>query len=51
MEPNAVGTWELRVRHFREFYDVHLEQNLVRVNAIGRKEGNTLFIRGEEFRL
>ena len=40
--------WELRVGAFRVFYDVNLPDGVVKVAAIGYKEGNKLFIRGQE---
>jgi len=33
------------------FYDVDTELSLVKIEAIGYKEGNTLFIHGEEYDL
>jgi mRNA-degrading endonuclease RelE of RelBE toxin-antitoxin system len=54
-EPASFGaTWELRFgpkNSFRVFYDVDHEQKAVSVLAIGVKEGNQLFIGGEEFEL
>ena len=54
-EPVSFGaTWELRFgpsNSFRVFYDVDNTQNVVTVLAIGVKEGNRLFIGGEEFEL
>jgi hypothetical protein len=44
--------WELRLgpdNRFRVFYQVKAESREVRVLAIGVKEGNRLFIGGEEF--
>jgi mRNA-degrading endonuclease RelE of RelBE toxin-antitoxin system len=46
------ATWELRFgpnNRFRVFYEVDPEENTVSVLAIGVKEGNRLFIGGEEF--
>ena|ERR1051326_4955516 len=45
------ATWELRCgprNGYRIFYRVNPEDQTVRVLAIGRKEGNRLFIGGEE---
>ena len=54
-EPVSVGaTWELRFgpkNSFRVFYDVNHEERTVSVLAIGVKEGNRLFIGGQEFEL
>ena len=51
LRPNDLSAWELRLGRFRVFYDVEEEERLIRIKAIGWKEGNTLFIGGEEFRL
>ena len=45
------GEWELRIGHdnrFRVFYAVDVERHEVLILAIGVKEGNQLFIGGEE---
>jgi mRNA-degrading endonuclease RelE of RelBE toxin-antitoxin system len=51
LDPNPVAPWELRVRHFRVFYDVSVEEELVVILAIGHKVHNVLYIGGEEFDL
>lgn len=51
LRPNRVSEWELRIGRFRVFYDVLPDEQLVKVVAAGYKEGNRLFIRGEEFEL
>jgi mRNA-degrading endonuclease RelE of RelBE toxin-antitoxin system len=51
LRPNALAEWELRIDNFRVFYDVDSELSLVKIEAIGYKEGNTLFIHGEEYEL
>jgi mRNA-degrading endonuclease RelE of RelBE toxin-antitoxin system len=46
--------WELRFgpnNRFRVFYDIEVERNEVYILAIGVKEGNRLFIGGEEVEL
>jgi len=46
--------WELRFgpnNRFRVFYDINVEWNEVHILAIGIKEGNRLFIGGEEVEL
>src|SRR5438874_13703285 len=46
------ATWELRCgpdNRFRVFYDADSERGLVEVLAIGVKEGNQLFIGGQEY--
>ena len=54
-EPASLSaTWELRFgpkNSFRVFYDVNHEEKIVSVLAIGVKEGNRLFIGGQEFEL
>ncbi len=54
-QPALAGTtWELRCgpnNRFRIFYDVDRAARLVVVLAIARKEGNSLFIGKEKFRL
>lgn len=51
LRPNDVAQWELRIGKFRVFYDVREEVKIVKVEAIGHKEGNKLFIHGEEYEL
>jgi mRNA-degrading endonuclease RelE of RelBE toxin-antitoxin system len=51
LRPNKLAEWELRVDPFRIFYDVAEEPAVVKIVAIGRKEGNTLLIHGEEYTL
>ena len=54
-EPAALGaTWELRFgpkNSVRVFYDVNHDEKIVSVLAIGVKEGNRLFVGGQEFEL
>jgi mRNA-degrading endonuclease RelE of RelBE toxin-antitoxin system len=48
------GEWELRIGHdnrFRVFYAVDAEHHEVLILAIGVKEGNRLFIGGEEVKI
>lgn len=47
LEPNDVAEWELRIGRFRVFYNVEEQVKIVRIEAIGFKVGNQLFIRGE----
>jgi mRNA-degrading endonuclease RelE of RelBE toxin-antitoxin system len=49
LRPNELAEWELRVDEFRVFYDVMDE--VVKVIAIGLKQGNELFIHGERYEL
>lgn len=51
LRPNQLAEWEVRVGKFRIFYDVSPDDEVVRVIAIGHKQGNALFIRGEQFEL
>ena len=51
LRENPLSRWELRVQHYRIFYDVDQEHQLVEIKAIGYKEHNTLFFRGKEFSL
>ena len=53
LQPNDVSQWELRVGSFRVFYDISPdeERETVTVKAIGKKEHNSLYIRGQEYRL
>ena len=51
LRPNDLCEWELRVGDCRVFYDVDEENMVVKIEAIGYKQGNKLFIRGEEYEL
>lgn len=51
LRPNVVSEYELRSRHFRVFYDVDENEGIVKIKAVGHKEGSSLFIRGKEFKL
>jgi mRNA-degrading endonuclease RelE of RelBE toxin-antitoxin system len=51
LRPNQLAEWVLRVDNFRVFYDVLPSDDFVKVVAIGRKEGNSLFIHGEKYEL
>jgi len=51
LRPNNVSALELRITTFRVFYDVDEHRKLVKIGAIGHKEGSRLFIRGKEYRL
>jgi mRNA-degrading endonuclease RelE of RelBE toxin-antitoxin system len=48
---NALAEWELRVGAFRIFYDVDDEHRQVKVEAVGRKDGNRLYVGGKEYKL
>jgi mRNA-degrading endonuclease RelE of RelBE toxin-antitoxin system len=51
LRPNDLAEWELRVDEFRVFYDLLEEDEVVKIVAIGLKEGNDLFIHGERYEL
>lgn len=51
LRPNQLAEWELRIGSFRVFYDVDVAGNRVKIEAVGRKEGNRLFVHGQEYRL
>lgn len=47
MRPNDVAEWELRIDRFRVFYNVADDVQIVRIEVIGVKRGNQLFVRGQ----
>ena len=51
LRSNRVAEFELRITRFRVFYDVDENKNLVKIEAVGHKEGSRLFIRGKEYQL
>jgi mRNA-degrading endonuclease RelE of RelBE toxin-antitoxin system len=51
LRPNDVAKYELRIGKYRVFYDVDEQAQTVKIEAIGYKEGNRLFIRGKEYAL
>jgi mRNA-degrading endonuclease RelE of RelBE toxin-antitoxin system len=51
LRDNPLARWELRVGKFRVFYEVGEDGSTVTVGAVGFKQHNRLFIRGEEVRL
>lgn len=51
LELNPLAGWELRVGAYRIFYDVISLENLVKIKAVGYKDHNILFIRGQEYSL
>ncbi|MDY6785014.1 MAG: type II toxin-antitoxin system RelE/ParE family toxin [Cyanobacteriota bacterium] len=56
LRPNQVAEWELRIGKYRVFYDVLNDLDgeivkIVKVEAVGFKQHNKLFIRGKEFDL
>jgi len=51
LRPNDIAEWELRIGKFRVFYDVDEQEKVVKVEAVGYKDGSKLFIHGEEYQL
>ena len=51
LRPNRLAGRELRIDRFRVFYDIDEGRAVVKIEAIGHKRGNRLYIRGEEFQL
>jgi len=51
LRPNSVAEFELRITRFRVFYDVDENDKVVKIAAVGHKEGNSLLIRGKEYQL
>ena len=50
LRPNPLAPWELRLGAYRVFYEV-VGTSKVRILAIGYKQHNDLFIRGERVEL
>src|SRR3972149_3344310 len=51
LRPTKLAEWVLRVDEFRVCYDIHADGDVVKVVAIGNKEGNDLYIHGEKYEL
>jgi mRNA-degrading endonuclease RelE of RelBE toxin-antitoxin system len=51
LRPNRLAERELRAERFRVFFDIDERRAVVKVEAVGHKRGNRLFIGGEEFQL
>jgi mRNA-degrading endonuclease RelE of RelBE toxin-antitoxin system len=51
LRPNEIAEWELRIGQFRVFYNAYEQKRIVRIEAIGFKVGNLLFIRRESRKL
>ena len=51
LRANPLARWELRIGDFRIFFDVEQESRQVMVLAVGRKQGNRIWIAGREVRL
>ena len=50
LRPNPLAPWELRSGKYRVFYEV-VDATAVKILAIGYKEHNDLFIRGQRVEL
>ena len=50
LRPNPLAPWELRSGKYRVFYEV-VDATAVKIVAIGDKEHNDLFIRGQKVAL
>jgi len=48
LRQNPVADWELRIGRHRVFYEVDGANRVVRIVAVGTKEGNRLIIGGKE---
>ena len=46
--PNSIAGWELRISEFRVFYNVEEQVEIVEIQRIGEKEGNTFLFRGQQ---
>jgi mRNA-degrading endonuclease RelE of RelBE toxin-antitoxin system len=52
LRPNPVAPWELRIGNLRVFYEVVPgDPGVVRIVAVGKKEGNVVQIAGREIKL
>jgi mRNA-degrading endonuclease RelE of RelBE toxin-antitoxin system len=51
LRTNPVAPWELRIGRFRVFYEADDSYRTVTIIAVGHKEHNVLFVRGQEVRL
>ena len=52
LRPNLIAPWELRIGNLRVFYDIASDRpKVVRVLAVGYKEGNNLYISGKVVKL
>ncbi|MCK6619783.1 MAG: type II toxin-antitoxin system RelE/ParE family toxin [Calditrichaceae bacterium] len=50
LRTNQLAEWELRIDKFRFFYDIE-DESRVKIEAVGFKKGNILFIHGKEYKL
>jgi mRNA-degrading endonuclease RelE of RelBE toxin-antitoxin system len=48
---NPIATWELRSGRYRIFYEIDETARKVTIVAVGHKEHNVLFVRGQEVKI
>lgn len=48
MRPNALAEWELRISDYRVLYTVEAQVQIIEIQRIGEKRGNTFFFRGRK---
>ena len=51
LRPNRLAEWEMRIDQFRIFYDVDPQTAVVKIEAVGYKEGNCLYVHGREYEI
>jgi mRNA-degrading endonuclease RelE of RelBE toxin-antitoxin system len=51
LRDNPVASWEMRAGKYRVFYEVDEGSRQVTIVAVGNKEHNILFVRGERVNL
>jgi mRNA-degrading endonuclease RelE of RelBE toxin-antitoxin system len=51
LRDNPIASWEIRFGKYRVFYEVDESSRKVIIVAVGHKEHNTLFVRGQEVRV
>lgn len=51
LRPHAITPWELRLGHYRVFYTVDGDTMTITVMAVGHKDRNRVFIRGQRVTL
>lgn len=51
LRENPLARWELRIGEYRVFYEVEEDTSLVVIGAVGVKDHNVLYIRGQEVQI
>lgn len=51
LRANPIASWELRIGKFRVFYEADHPSQMVRIIAVGNKDRNLLFLRGQEVKI